>query len=271
MPPGALRLFPLERSSGKPKVPDGVVVTYTGRGQFPHVLESGEGRRTLRETTPAGLRERFAYYLNDADKGRFSVLYIVAPLDTGKTRLQPVPFKWLRYFYDDVAFDWASFADGDVPPQRDCGAPLFDPRFVQSALAKPTAADIVSASAEAEAAPTGDGDVEMVPVSVEEKPKPKAQAKPKAKAKVAAKPRAKAAAKSRGKAAPEPKEIVIDPVVGEVYPYEKEDVVGSDDISKYKMWCGGENVYADPASVLSAATGMVPGITRCENLCKATG
>lgn len=232
--PGALRIF-VVRKSGKPKTPSGVVVTHAAPERLAGAIDSTDVLKMFHETPPRELRERFGYYLNDADQGRISVLYVIAPLKNGKVRLQPVPFKYLRHFFNDIAFDWASFDNvGGVPPNVLGGdVPLFDPRFVVSARAKPTAAD-----------------------REEEAPKPKraSNAKP------------KRAAKSR-RGAQEQKEITIVPAVDGVYPHEKDELLQSDDIAKYKMWCGGESVYDDATEILGSATGMVPGISRCEKLC----
>jgi hypothetical protein len=179
--------------------------------------------------SPSELRQRYAAWLNDAKKGCNSLLYWDAPDAKDVRRLRAVPSSLLHHFFDDIAYDWAAFVEGAVPPLDGDGKPLFDPRFVRVARQKPTAADKAAAwtAAPAPAPPLpvfGTAEALHRPPSVAQTPadvaarcgipkKPqvgKAEEEeeeatapaPAPKAKPAPKPKAKAAPKAKGAATP---------------------------------------------------------------------
>ncbi len=234
MPP--LRRFSVKK--GVPSIPKDAVLARAPREQFPHVIDSDEGKELLAETEPAELRRRFGCWINDAKTDRHAIFYYMGPDADGHVAMRGVPAALLRSFFDDVSHDWLSFESTHAPPCAD-GDPLFDPRFVSYARKIPTKGDYALAAAAAvveEATKTQHReDVEMEaaaeePPTPEEKQTepdneidallsgspdkyqqwearraPKKEAPAKSKAKAPAKPKAKASAKPKAKAPAKPK------------------------------------------------------------------
>lgn len=138
----ALRAFKVGR-----RVLSGAQLQHEPAQPFPHPPGSPEGKMLLTTLSPAQMRQRYAAWLDDATRQRTSLLYWNAPDDSGARKMRAVPLSLLRHFFDDVAFDWASFVADTMPPLDAEGKPRFDPRFVPLAVAKPTAADERAAAA----------------------------------------------------------------------------------------------------------------------------